>query len=263
MAESRLIIHEFSGKYNQKELYYMDNTMEEKDEFKDIHDPEIRYADGRLVRLKDFFKWASPSGRCLELGAGSCWVSSMLSRLDEVSEVYALEISRRSLVQVAPRIMDMLDADKEKITRVLGDFNRLDFPDDHFDFVVFDAALHHIPTRDFSKIMSQVKRILRPKGKIIAVNEPFLPDLPIIREKKRRDFGADEKEHGIIENSYSLSEWRELFADSGFKTFFKEYIPEFKNDSIKRKVKKAVLSGPLRNIYFRVFPPHYFIVADR
>lgn len=56
-------------------------------------------------------------GNVLELGAGGCWFSSIVSKFADVEKVYALDFSSYLLLNVAPLMMDHLHARKEKIVR--------------------------------------------------------------------------------------------------------------------------------------------------
>src|ERR1051326_7195126 len=80
-------------------------------------------------------------GRILEIGAGGAWLSAELSKLPNVVEIVVTDISPRRLKEQAPKVFRLLQAHTAKITRMPGDFHRLEFPDRHFDFVVCSAVL--------------------------------------------------------------------------------------------------------------------------
>ena len=75
-------------------------------------------------------------GRILEIGAGAAWFSAELSKLPNVVEVIATDASPKMLKEQAPKIFKLLGAQSAKITRMSADPHQLDFPDNHFDFVV-------------------------------------------------------------------------------------------------------------------------------
>src|SRR5882672_1162498 len=78
-------------------------------------------------------------GRILEIGAGSAWFSAELSKLPRVVEVVTTDCSPKPLRDQAPKMFKLLKANEAKITRMTADFYRLDFQNDHFDFVVCSA----------------------------------------------------------------------------------------------------------------------------
>ena len=48
--------------------------------------------------------------------------------------------------------------------------NKLDFPNDKFDFIMALAMFHHINNLDLEIILKEFKRILKPKGKIFIID---------------------------------------------------------------------------------------------
>lgn len=154
-------------------------------------------------------------GTILELGAGSCWLASLLSMEPAVEHVYAVDYSRHLLTVTAPEVMRWLGADTEKITRILGDFYRLDFPPESFDFVVSDASLHH--ATDLPRLLAGASRMLRRDAMLVAVREPVLPRW---RPGMRDTFGAVERSQGAVERIYAKKEWVVHFREAGFALTF-------------------------------------------
>lgn len=226
MEQSKIIDMEdsFTDKYNKKELKYrnedalIDQRTDTLDKWKQ------RVLNGRLSIIPQLKKKSITFyGDILELGAGICWFSSELSKIKEVNEIYALEFSSVLLNEVAPNIMEFLKADTSKITRVVGDFYNLRFESGKFDFVVFDASLHHVEHLDL--ILDQIAKVLKKDGKIIAIREPMLPDW---RQNKRDSFGKADKEHGITELIFTMDEWKKKFNDKGYSIDFISYRPTSK-----------------------------------
>src|ERR1035437_10863707 len=81
-------------------------------------------------------------GRILEIGAGVAWLTAELSKQPRVVEIITTDSSRKLLKEQAPKVFKMLNANASKIKRMPGDFHNLDFPNNHFDFVVCSAVLH-------------------------------------------------------------------------------------------------------------------------
>lgn len=149
-------------------------------------------------------------GMILVLGAGSCWLPSMLSKLSTTRRIIALDFSKTLLTIVAPAIMKYLKADVSKIVRVRGDFYDLSyFKENSFDFVIYDAALHHA---DFPMItLREASRVLKSSGKILCINEPVAPSLSPFKEFWKRKLGCCERKWGVTENVFTLDEWRSIF----------------------------------------------------
>jgi ubiquinone/menaquinone biosynthesis C-methylase UbiE len=264
MTESNYIIHTLSDKLNRAELDFMENSQEHFDVYNGNYDPSVRLIEGQLEILPELQKVIPLHGKVLELGAGCCWFTSEISKLEAVSSVHALEMSRFAIEKEAPNYMRAMNARIDKITRVLGDFNQLQFGNQYFDFVVFDAALHHIPTQNFPNVMAEVARVLKDGGKAIAIREPFLPPVPLLKQIKRRRFGSFEKQHGITENSFTKKEWRALFQSTPLRCWFTVYGPTIKaRDTLTRKIKRIILKTPLKHIFNALFNQDFFIVLEK
>lgn len=151
-------------------------------------------------------------GRILEIGAGAAWLSAELSKLPKVVEVVATDFSPKLLKEQAPRIFKLLKAHEAKITRIPADFHKLDFPDNHFDFVVCSAVLHHAV--NVVMVLREARRVLKPGGQIIAIREPVWP---LMKLKSRSKTQTKLVDAGVNEHFYTLAEYREFFERAGFR----------------------------------------------
>lgn len=171
-------------------------------------------------------------GRILEIGAGGAWLSAELSKLPKVVEVFTTDHLPRLLKEQAPKVFEMLHANTAKITRVPGDFHHLDFPDNHFDFVVSSAVLHH--AANIVQVLREVKRVLKPGGQFVAIREPVWP---LVKIKSRARMLEKLVATGVSERFYTLSDYREFFKQaalalevknvnlsSGFKYYVNEMV---------------------------------------
>jgi SAM-dependent methyltransferase len=215
--ESDFIVANFTPFLNEREKRYRDHIQPLEAPYCDIQTWYSQMEDGRR-QIIPFLKQAfDPRGNILELGAGTCWLSSELSKLDGVRKLFCVEMSEVILRDVAPRVMEYLEADRSKITRILGDFNKLDFPAEFFDFVFFDSALHHIGGETFDRVLAEVHRVMKTNGQGIAVREPFLSPIPFFRARQRRGFGRHEKRFGVTEEILSHREWKQRIERCGFQ----------------------------------------------
>ena len=148
-------------------------------------------------------------GRVLEIGAGAAWLSAELSKLPRVVEVVASDTTGRRLKDEALRVFASRGAIERKITRMLADPHRLDFPDNHFDFVVCAAVLNR--TVNIVEALRESKRVLKPGGYFVAVREPVESKLRL--ESKR----AAEERARTGRRLYTLEEYQRFFDAAGFK----------------------------------------------
>jgi ubiquinone/menaquinone biosynthesis C-methylase UbiE len=155
-------------------------------------------------------------GRILEIGAGAAWFSAELSKLPRVVEITATDVSARLLQGPALKVFKLLKAQEGKIIRTPADFGALDFPKNHFDAVVCADALHRAvnPLR----VLREVKRVLKPGGKFVAIREPVRP-LVRFRSAARRAAKGKPPVPG-----YALSEYRHFFELAGLKLEVKRVV---------------------------------------
>ncbi len=146
-------------------------------------------------------------GRVLEIGAGAAWLSAELSKLPGVVEVIATDTSGKRLKEEAPRVFARLGAIERKITRMAGDPHHLEFPNNHFDYVVCAAVLNR--TVNIAEALREAKRVLKPGGWFVAVREPVESKLRV--ESKR----AAEERSRTGRRLYSLEDYQRFFAAAG------------------------------------------------
>ncbi|MBU2638682.1 MAG: methyltransferase domain-containing protein [Nanoarchaeota archaeon] len=250
MGKSRLIRTKITSRANLAEMDYRNKVQLTQEKYDSPQKWLQMINDGRLSyvpKLKEFRIY----GRVLELGAGSAWLSSELSKFPAVKKVYCLDFSEAILSRVTPVIMKHLNADTTKITRIVGDFNKLEFKDSYFGFVFFDAALHHIT--DMDSVLSEIRRVLKPNGKLIAIREPVIP---ILRPWIKASFGKEDKEQGVTENIYTMKEWRGFFARNGLKLQFFPFL------SGNRALFKILNKWPFSSLNKYLFA-HFIFVAHK
>lgn len=132
---------------------------------------------GRAVFFKEFESITafaakvglSIQGTGVDLAAGVCWTSALLSKIETVEKVYALDISKHRILKIAPAILDILIADVQKIVRVIGSFYDIKLPDASVDFCLISHAFHH--ANDPEGLLREAKRVLKPDGFIMITGE--------------------------------------------------------------------------------------------
>ena len=171
-------------------------------------------------------------GRILEIGAGGAWLSAEVSKLPNVVEIVATDSSARLLKEQAPKVFHALNAKTAKITRTPGDFHKLDFPNNHFDFVISSAVLHD--AANIVQVLREVKRVLKPGGRFVAIREPVWP---LVKIKSRSKMVTRLVTTGVNERFHSLADYKEFFRQaslplevkrvnvaSGFKYYFNAVV---------------------------------------
>lgn len=140
--------------------------------------------------------------RVLELGAGRCWLSAHLARRG--ARVVAVDILEDEVMGLG--CGRYFHEEGVRFHRVLCDMHRLPFRDGSFDAVVATATLHHSPS--LRELLHVVRRVLKPEGVLLAVNEPLYLPLREVPEEERR---------GAHEGAYCLWSWLGYITRSGFR----------------------------------------------
>jgi len=156
-----------------------------------------------LVRLRA----AAPGGRLLDLGAGNGFVGRCAAGV----------FDHRVGLDISERVLEAGRGSYEET--VVGDADRLPFPDASFDAVTAFATLHHC--YDAAPLVAEVARVLRPGGVFRsdhdmdrAFHDRFRPLLAAWRrlhdaEARCRDGAGDE-----VARLRPLVEWHEAGIDT-------------------------------------------------
>jgi ubiquinone/menaquinone biosynthesis C-methylase UbiE len=154
----------------------------------------------------------------LELGAGTCCLSLLVSRLPFVKEVYCCDISLKKMRDLLPFSCRHIAGYPEKLRLFEGDFSeKLAFDERSFDLVVFDSALHH--SRSIWLTLLECRRVLKNDGMLVCQREAYLGALTFA---KKLDELAKSKEvqSGVSENSYLRKQYEYYFRACGFRPTF-------------------------------------------
>jgi demethylmenaquinone methyltransferase/2-methoxy-6-polyprenyl-1,4-benzoquinol methylase len=142
----------------------------------------------------------TPEDRLLDLGAGACWVSDWLERLN--LSVVSVDLS-----------LDMLRAGQDRLRRgrgaplVAGDLESLPFAAGSFTKAVCLNAFHHLPDR--TRALAEIRRVLTSDGQVI-FSEPGAAHSAMPESvAAMRDFG-------VLERDVAVSDLMQACLDAGF-----------------------------------------------
>ena len=182
---------------------------------------------GALSFLKNCKKPAG--GVAVDMGSGTGVGACILSRLEAVEKVFAVEFSAHFVEKVMPLVFEKYNANIEKIQRVVSDFNHLKIEDGSLGIILDIDSFHH--SEDLDRTLQECQRVLAPGGVIIAIDRAWsdrytreqletmlnteFPDhlkkkyaIPLDQHFTRRDFG---------EHEYTIKEWFAFFKRNGFE----------------------------------------------
>jgi SAM-dependent methyltransferase len=163
-----------------------------------------RMFDMALVEMK-----LTGNERILDVGAGQGWASRFFA--EKGCKVIATDIVADEWYGLGRSyaIMDFADVSFEPM---LADGENMPFPENHFDYVFFQGALHHFT--DFHRVLVQVHKILKPGGRIIAAGEP---SIAIFSSEAAVQATLEETEAGIVERRPAPGGYHRALRGAGFK----------------------------------------------
>ncbi len=113
--------------------------------------------------VMDFFGSVKDK-KILDFACGSGWISIYLARSG--AECYGFDISPKS-VEIATRMANANGVGSRCQFKVTA-AEKMDYPDNTFDFVFGNAALHHT---DLDKSPAEIARVLKPGGKAAFIDD--------------------------------------------------------------------------------------------
>jgi ubiquinone/menaquinone biosynthesis C-methylase UbiE len=177
------------------------------------------YRAGYRNILAEFAKGRRRGLRTLELGAGSCLTSLLLSKEPWIESMHCVDISaarmEASVRAAAPRIGGRV----ELLTFGEADFSHplTGLADGAYDVVLFDAALHH--TRNMWLTLQECRRVLVDDGLLVAQRELYLARFTS-KFVLRRALDSREVRSGVSENAYLREQYDYYLRAVGFRPRF-------------------------------------------
>ncbi|MBU1120519.1 methyltransferase domain-containing protein, partial [Candidatus Micrarchaeota archaeon] len=181
----------------------------------------------------------------LDLGAGRCWSTRDFAK--KGCEAIALDIVREKYVGLESS--DLYITKDLFFERILGDMNEIPFMDESFDIVFSTATLHH--SSNLMETFKEIRRVLKPNGRIVLVNEPVRGIL------ESKEFKHELVDLGVNEHKYTLFEWINALKKNGFKVkiFFPKNVEEMmKTGNVKGEKKYKLVIGRIVSVFWRFAP---------
>ncbi len=116
-------------------------------------------------------------GHVLDVGAGVAWTSALISKLDGVESITAIDYSEHRLMKIAPIVFEQLEGNISKFRPVVGDFLELNFQTNHYKAILFCQSLYMFP--DLAIILAKASKLLVSGGITMIVCERITPEFSI------------------------------------------------------------------------------------
>jgi ubiquinone/menaquinone biosynthesis C-methylase UbiE len=123
-----------------------------------------------------------PGERFLEVGVGTAWTFQRVTAASGLAGAAAVDVAEGMLAVARQRL------DAPACPLLLADARALPFPDAAFDCLLVTYTFEVLPESDIGPAIDECRRVLRPGGRLVAVNltEGGGPDAAIIEDWKRR-----------------------------------------------------------------------------
>ena len=148
----------------------------------------------------------------LDLGAGRGWAAKHFALRG--CHTVAVDVVADSVVGLG-RSRALMEHTNVAFDPIIADGENLPLINDHFDLVFCSATLHH--ATDLRMLLSNILRVLRPGGRLAAINEPCIADATDDEQLWRSPELARELSYGINETRPRLKEYRQVLRDVGFQ----------------------------------------------
>lgn len=193
------------------------------------------------------------TGKVVDLGAGTCWATAELSKLDSVDEVVAVDLSPNFFQQVGTRMIRALDGNVDKIRFVAGTYEEVPEPDGTFDVALLIASIHHAiaPLR----VLLEARRLLRPGGLLLMIENPCST---IAIEKQRRRGLELSRSTEATEIVYTRGELDYLLRHAGFVEIEWRPVSGFSSNPLKRWLRRAFRAA---NVEHYILSVAYIVTA--
>jgi ubiquinone/menaquinone biosynthesis C-methylase UbiE len=129
--------------------------------YTDLADKRSKWTDPQFVR--EALALGVQAGNALDLGCGPGHITIRLAQSAPELKVWALDLAPDMLAIVREKAKQA--ALSKRVRTCLGDMCELPFPDETFDLVVSQFALHHLPEPE--RGLAEIRRVLKPNGAFI------------------------------------------------------------------------------------------------
>lgn len=123
-----------------------------------------------------------PGERFLEVGVGTAWAFQRIVAASGLDAAVAIDVAEGMLAVARGRL------GAPACPLLLADARALPFPDAAYDYLLITYTFEVLPESDIGPAIAECRRVLRPGGRLVAVNltEGEGPDAAIIDDWKRR-----------------------------------------------------------------------------
>jgi ubiquinone/menaquinone biosynthesis C-methylase UbiE len=159
-----------------------------------------------------------PQGLVLDAGTGTARIPILMCQRCPQWWIIGIDLAQ-SMLDVGQKNLEQSGL-QQQIQLELVDAKQLPYPDEHFDMVVSNSLIHHLPNP--LPFLCELKRVLKPKGAIL-LRDLLRPDsqqsLDAIVERVAADCNAHQTQlfRDSLHAAFTLDEVNELMQQAGLE----------------------------------------------
>jgi ubiquinone/menaquinone biosynthesis C-methylase UbiE len=157
-----------------------------------------------------------PQGLVLDAGTGTARIPILMCQRRPQWQIIGIDLAQ-SMLDVGQKNLEQSGL-QQQIQLELVDAKQLPYPDEHFDIVVSNSLIHHLPNP--LPFLCELKRVLKPKGAIL-LRDLLRPDsqqsLDAIVERVAADCNPHQTQlfRDSLHAAFTLDEVNELMQQAG------------------------------------------------
>ncbi len=160
----------------------------------------------------------SLSGLMLDAGTGTARISILICQERPQWQIIGIDLAE-SMLQVGRKNVEQAGL-QQQITLESVDAKQLPYPDAHFDMVISNSLIHHLP--DPLPFLKELKRVLKPNGGIL-IRDLIRPMNEDIMNGLVDSIGTEYDQHqkmlfrDSLHAAFRLDEVNQLVLDAGLE----------------------------------------------
>ncbi|MGC1395518.1 MAG: class I SAM-dependent methyltransferase [Coleofasciculaceae cyanobacterium] len=155
------------------------------------------------------------TARILDAGTGTARIPIIICQRRPQWQIIGIDLAH-SMLEIGRKNVEQA-ALQQQIKLELVDAKQMPYPDAHFDMIISNSIIHHLPNP--LPFLQEIKRILKPNGAIF-IRDLLRPDTSEIAEDIVKKYAADCNEHqqmlfrDSLHAAFTLDEIKELMQQA-------------------------------------------------
>ncbi len=190
--------------------YDINLIKKDKEDWEEIFSSKGTFFNEVHNDLESFISTLEKGIKILDLGSGSGRHTVYLA--ENGFEVTGIDSAQRG-IEITKKYLDEKNLNAELICNDF--YDGLPFEENAFDCIVSTQAMHHNRLYEVEKLISEIKRVLKPEGKIF-ITVPKIKDISHkepLEIEKNTFIPTKGHEQGVVHHYFDVSEIKEMFSD--------------------------------------------------